>query len=55
VISTVLFGSLIASGIYLMFFYVPSPASAYGNIQTHPDRGRRSASTSATCTAGRPT
>jgi quinol-cytochrome oxidoreductase complex cytochrome b subunit len=33
VISTVLFGSLIASGIYLMFFYVPSPASAYGNIQ----------------------
>ncbi len=34
VISTVLFGSLIVSGIYLMFFYVPSPASAYGNIQT---------------------
>ncbi|NND02143.1 MAG: DUF4405 domain-containing protein, partial [Acidimicrobiia bacterium] len=22
------------SGIYLMFFYVPSPASAYGNIQS---------------------
>lgn len=34
VISTVLFGSLILSGIYLMFFYVPSPASAYTNIQT---------------------
>ncbi|MBT8214505.1 MAG: cytochrome b N-terminal domain-containing protein, partial [Acidimicrobiia bacterium] len=33
-ISTVLFGSLVASGIYLMFFYVPSPASAYTNIQT---------------------
>jgi menaquinol-cytochrome c reductase cytochrome b subunit len=34
VISTVLFGSLVASGIYLMFFYVPSPASAYGDIQS---------------------
>ncbi len=34
VISTVLFGSLILSGLYLMFFYVPSPASAYTNIQT---------------------
>jgi quinol-cytochrome oxidoreductase complex cytochrome b subunit len=34
VISLVLFGSLVASGIYLMFFYVPSPASAYGDIQT---------------------
>lgn len=34
VISTVLFGSLIVSGVYLMFFYVPSPGSAYGNIQT---------------------
>ena len=33
VISTVLLASLVASGIYLMFFYVPSPASAYGNIQ----------------------
>ncbi|MBT8213455.1 MAG: cytochrome b N-terminal domain-containing protein [Acidimicrobiia bacterium] len=33
-ISTVLLGSLVASGIYLMFFYVPSPASAYTNIQT---------------------
>ena len=33
VISAVLFGSLIASGIYLMFFYVPSPGSAYTNIQ----------------------
>ncbi len=33
-ISTVLFGSLVASGIYLMFFYVPSPANAYTNIQT---------------------
>jgi quinol-cytochrome oxidoreductase complex cytochrome b subunit len=34
VISLVLFGSLVASGIYLMFFYVPSPATAYGDIQT---------------------
>lgn len=34
VISTVLFGSLIVSGVYLMFFYVPLPASAYGNIQS---------------------
>ncbi len=33
-ISTVLFGSLVASGIYLMFFYVPSPNQAYTNIQT---------------------
>jgi len=33
-ISTVLFGSLVASGIYLMFFYVPSPGQAYTNIQT---------------------
>ena len=33
VISMVLFGSLIASGIYLMFFYVPSPDSAYADIQ----------------------
>ena len=33
VISTVLFVSLVASGIYLMFFYVPSPVSAYGDIQ----------------------
>jgi quinol-cytochrome oxidoreductase complex cytochrome b subunit len=32
--SMVLFASLIASGIYLMFFYVPSPASAYGDMQT---------------------
>jgi len=34
VISAVLFGSLIVSGIYLMFFYVPSPGEAYVNIQT---------------------
>lgn len=34
VISTVLFGSLVVSGIWLMFFYVPSPAEAYTNIQT---------------------
>lgn len=33
VISTVLFVSLVASGIYLMFFYVPSPATAYANIR----------------------
>jgi quinol-cytochrome oxidoreductase complex cytochrome b subunit len=33
-ISTVLFGSLVASGIYLMFFYVPSPGQAYADIQT---------------------
>jgi menaquinol-cytochrome c reductase cytochrome b subunit len=33
VISTVLLGSLIVSGIYLMFFYVPSPDSAYADIQ----------------------
>jgi len=34
VISTVLLGSLVVSGIYLMFFYVPSPNQAYGDIQT---------------------
>lgn len=34
VISTVLFGSLVVSGIWLMFFFVPSPGSAYTNIQT---------------------
>lgn len=34
VISTVLFGSLIASGMYLMFFYVPSPGQAYADVQT---------------------
>lgn len=34
VISAVLFASLVASGIYLMFFYVPSPAQAYTDIQT---------------------
>ncbi|NOX29680.1 MAG: cytochrome B6 [Actinobacteria bacterium] len=34
VISTVLLGSLILSGLYLMFFYVPSPANAYADIQT---------------------
>jgi quinol-cytochrome oxidoreductase complex cytochrome b subunit len=33
VASLVLFGSLVISGLYLMFFYVPSPANAYGNIQ----------------------
>lgn len=32
VASMVLYGSLIASGVYLMFFYVPSPATAYGDI-----------------------
>ena len=34
VISTVLLGSLVVSGIYLMFFYVPTPNQAYVNIQT---------------------
>ena len=34
VASLVLFGSLVVSGIYLMFFYVPSPANAYGDIQS---------------------
>jgi quinol-cytochrome oxidoreductase complex cytochrome b subunit len=34
VASLVLFGSLTVSGIYLMFFYVPSPATAYGDIQS---------------------
>jgi len=34
IISLTLFGSLVISGIYLMFFYVPSPNSAYGNIQS---------------------
>ncbi len=33
VISLTLFVSLIVSGVYLMFFYVPSPTTAYGNIQ----------------------
>ena len=34
VISAVLFASLVASGVYLMFFYVPSPGQAYTDIQT---------------------
>jgi quinol-cytochrome oxidoreductase complex cytochrome b subunit len=34
VMSTVLLVSLIVSGVYLMFFYVPSPVSAYGDIQS---------------------
>ncbi len=34
VMATVLLGSLVVSGLYLMFFYVPSPGSAYTNIQT---------------------
>ena len=33
VTSLVLFASLVASGVYLMFFYVPSPTSAYADIQ----------------------
>jgi len=33
VASLTLFGSLVVSGIYLMFFYVPSPTSAYGDMQ----------------------
>ncbi len=33
VMSAVLFGSLLVSGVYLMFFYVPSPGSAYGDIE----------------------
>ncbi len=38
VISAVLLISLVVSGVYLMFFYVPSPASAYGDIQSlHTD------------------
>ena len=31
--SVVLFGILTVTGIFLMFFYVPSPANAYGDIQ----------------------
>jgi quinol---cytochrome c reductase cytochrome b subunit, bacillus type len=34
VASVTLFVTLVVTGIYLMFFYVPSPASAYGDIQT---------------------
>lgn len=34
VVSTVLLASLVASGIYLMFFYLPSPSTAYADIQT---------------------
>lgn len=33
VASTVLLISLVVSGLYLMFFYLPSPLSAYGDIQ----------------------
>ena len=33
VISTVLLGSLIVSGLYLMFFFVPSPNQAYSDVQ----------------------
>jgi len=34
VASIVLFGILTVTGIFLMFFYVPSPTYAYGDIQT---------------------
>ena len=34
VASATLFISLIVSGVYLMFFYVPSPGTAYGDIQS---------------------
>jgi len=34
VASLVLFASLVVSGVYLMFFYVPSPGTAYGDIQS---------------------
>ena len=34
VASVVLFGILTVTGIFLMFFYVPSPTYAYGDIQT---------------------
>ncbi|MCL1693084.1 MAG: cytochrome b N-terminal domain-containing protein [Actinomycetia bacterium] len=34
VASVVLFGILTVTGIFLMFFYVPSPANAYRDIQT---------------------
>jgi quinol-cytochrome oxidoreductase complex cytochrome b subunit len=33
-IATVLFGVLLLTGVYLMFFYTPSVGSAYGNMQT---------------------
>ena len=39
VISTVLLGSLVASGIYLMFFYVPSPELGLRGHPEPPDRG----------------
>ena len=32
-IATVLFGVLVVTGVYLMFFYTPSVASAYGDMQ----------------------
>jgi quinol-cytochrome oxidoreductase complex cytochrome b subunit len=33
-IITVLFGILLVTGVYLMFFYTPAVGSAYGNMQT---------------------
>ncbi len=33
VASLALFGSLVVSGVYLMFFYLPSPSAAYADIQ----------------------
>jgi quinol-cytochrome oxidoreductase complex cytochrome b subunit len=32
-IAAVLFGILVVTGVYLMFFYTPSPAAAYGDMQ----------------------
>ncbi|MEX1006405.1 MAG: cytochrome b N-terminal domain-containing protein [Acidimicrobiia bacterium] len=32
-IAAVLFGILVATGVYLMFFYTPSPTAAYGDMQ----------------------
>ena len=32
-VAAVLFGILVATGVYLMFFYTPSPTAAYGDMQ----------------------
>ncbi len=54
-ISFFLFLALTVTGLYLMFFYVPSVSRAYQDIQAIERFDRVRLISSATCTAGRRT